>query len=539
MRSLSSSLFFAAALCARLAVPASGAEALPPAVSTAAPAADFREETIYLVLTDRFADGDPANNDIYGDEYRKGDLKYYQGGDFKGLIENLDHIKGMGFSAVWITPPVMQPPGRYVNSSGSYDAAGYHGYWAWDFSKIDPHLESKGATYQDLIAAAHAKGLKVIQDIVCNHGHGGDVSSDVKWYARRGQLSGLGRTFDYFNDKENWFHHSGPVLADLLDLNDDNPEVLKWFLGIYGKYQDMGVDAFRIDTVGWMKPEFWKAFTAGLHARRKDFFMFGEIWTNDDFAKLAAISNLAPGDPMNSGMSVVDMPASSMGGWGQLEDVFKGGDYSKAGALLKNDTGYLDATYLVTFLDNHDKPRFNGTDKAGSPATAAQYFDALNFYFTARGIPCVYYGTEAEMPGGDEPDNRRFFGADAIKKSESDPVYAHLKKLNALRRASQALQKGRQSPLYAAHDQYAFRRDYGWQSAYVFLNKAGAPAAVPADLPPGNYTELYSGRAVVVTGAAPVEVPAHGVAVLVSTPVKGKPWLLPGGDALLPVRQPL
>jgi glycosidase len=534
MNNTKSSLAALAVFC--LALPArgmdqpSGGARISTAAAAPGPGGDFRDETIYFVMTDRFVDGDPSNDNIYGDEYRPGDLKYYQGGDFKGLIDNLDYIKNMGFTAIWITPPVMQPPGRYVNSSGSYDAAGYHGYWAWDYSKIDPHLESRGASYQDLIDAAHAKGLKIIQDIVCNHGHGGDVRSDVKWYSRRGQLSGLGRTYDYFNDTHNWFHHSGPVLADLLDLNDDNPGVLKWFLGIYEKYQDMGVDAFRLDTVAWMKPEFWKDFTAGLHAHKKNFFMFGEIWTNSDFGQLGAISRLAPGDPMNSGMSLVDMPASSMGGWGRMEPVFKGGDYRKADELLRNDTWYKDATYLVTFLDNHDKPRFNGAGKEGSPATTEEYFDALNFYFTERGIPCVYYGTEAEMPGGDEPDNRRYFGPDGIKKAVSDPVYAHLRKLNALRRASPALQKGTQSPLYASHDQYAFRRDYGWRTAYVFLNKAGAAASVPADLPPGNYTELYSGREVVVTGKARVEVPPHGVAVLVSGPVKSEPWKLYGGD---------
>ena len=144
-----------------------------PAVSPA----DFRNETIYFLMTDRFADGDPFNNNIYGDEYKPGNLRYYQGGDFKGLIDNLDYIKDMGFTAIWITPPVMQPEGRYVNSGENYDATGYHGYWAYDFSVIDPHLESPGATYRDLINAAHSKGIKVIQDIVLNHGHGGDVSS--------------------------------------------------------------------------------------------------------------------------------------------------------------------------------------------------------------------------------------------------------------------------------------------------------------------------------------------------------------------------
>jgi cyclomaltodextrin glucanotransferase len=485
-----------------------------PRLLPAAPLPDFREETIYLVLTDRFADGDPANNNIYGDEYAPGNLRYYQGGDFKGLIENLDYIKNMGFTALWITPPVMQPPGRYVNSSRTYDAAGYHGYWAWDFSKIDPHLESAGAAYKDLIAAAHAKGLKVIQDIVLNHGHGGDTAPDVKWHSRRGQLSGLGRTFDYYDDKENWFNHKGPALADLLDLNDQNPEVLKWYTAIYRGYQALGVDAFRLDTVGWMPPKFWQEFTAAMHQSKKDFFIFGEIWTNDDYKLLGSYTRLARGNPMRAGMSVMDMPGSSMGGWGNLEKVFKGGSYAAVDELLSHDGAYQDPTWLVTFLDNHDKPRFNG-EGGGTPATAEQYADALNFYFTARGIPCIYYGTELMMPGGDDPDNRRMLGAEGLKRAPAGPVYRRLAELNALRRASPALQKGAQKKLYSQKDQYVFRRAYGGSVAYVFLNKADYPAklTVPG-VPDGVYAELTAGGRVTVKGGASVEVPPHGLRVL-------------------------
>jgi len=478
---------------------------------------DFRDESIYFVMTDRFVDGDKGNNDIYGDEYRPGNLRYYQGGDFKGLIENLDHIKDMGFTAVWITPPVMQPPGRYLNRAGTYDAAGYHGYWAWDFSKIDPHLESKGASYADLIGAVHAKGMKIIQDVVANHGHGGDAAPSVKWYGQKCRVSGLGRTFDYDDDKQNWFHHSGPVVADLLDFNEDNPETVKWLVEIYKGWQNLGVDAFRIDTVVWMKPEFWKTFTAEMHGNKKDFFMFGEVWTNDDFNLLAGYTRLAPGEPMNSAMSVLDMPGSSMGGWGRFEAVFKGGDYNQVDEVLKNDSKYKDATYLVTFLDNPDKPRFNGVAGDGTPASAEQYFDALNFYFTARGIPCVYYGTEARMAGGNDPDNRRYLGTDGIKASKTDPVYLHLKKLNSLRRAVPALRKGVQTRLYGSKDQYVFKREYNGESVFVFLNKDRTAAEVALrGIPPGDYTDLYGGETFVVKGkdGISIKIPSHGLRAL-------------------------
>lgn len=118
--------------------------------------ADFREQTIYFVMTARFFDGDPSNNYYNRDRIKTGDPQWR--GDFKGLISQLDYIKDLGFTAIWITPPV-------VNRSG----LDYHGYHAYDWTRVDPRLESPGATYQDFITAAHAKGLKVVQDVVINH----------------------------------------------------------------------------------------------------------------------------------------------------------------------------------------------------------------------------------------------------------------------------------------------------------------------------------------------------------------------------------
>lgn len=478
---------------------------------------DFREESIYFVITDRFVDGDEKNNNIYGDEYVPGNLRYYQGGDFKGLIDNLDYIKGMGFTAIWITPPVKQPEGRYANKFGTYDAAGYHGYWAYDFSKIDPHLESRGATYKDLINAAHAKGLKIIQDVVINHGHGGDAGNTVKWYNNRGKIKGLGKTYDYFNDNKNWFNHTGEnAIADLLDFNDNNPRVTKWLKKIYKKYQDMGVDAFRIDTAMWVSQEFLKDFTQTMHKNKSGFFMFGEIWTNDNFDMLGKYTRLSEGDSLVSGMSVLDMPLSSMGGWGRMEQVFKGGDYREAEYIFANDGKYKNATFLVTYLDNHDKPRFNSPY---SPAYEQQYVDALNFYFTVRGIPCIYYGTELQMMGGDDPDNRAMLGIDGIKSGKTSTLYSYIKKLNDIRKSSVALQKGAQKTISSTKDSFVFRRDYKGDSAFVILNKGEAIFRLGLSMTEGKYKNLVNGEEITATDEiTDLKVPAHGLAVLI--PVK-------------------
>ena len=504
---------------------------------------DFREESIYFVLTDRFVDGDKNNNNIYGDEYRPGNLFYNQGGDFKGLIENIDHIKDMGFTAIWVTPPVMQPPGRYMSADGGYEATGYHGYWAWDFSKIDQHLESPGYTYDDFIKVAHSKGLKVIQDIVANHAHGDSTNPAVKWHNDRGKVFGLGQMFDYLADtKSTWFHnpyaittrnplwfnHGGPKIADLIDFNENNPAVAEWLCNVYKQYQNKGVDAFRIDTVAWMNPQFWTKFTDEMHKNKPNFFMFGEVWTNGDYNWLSSYTKLGslPGDAMSNGMSVLDMPGSAMSTWGQLERVFKGERYETVDKVLSHDNVYKDPTYLVSFLDNHDKPRFNGTGGDGMPASTESYIDALNWYFTTRGIPCIYYGTENQMQGGNDPDNRRVLGVEGIQQSKNSPVYRQLKKLNAVRKASVALQKGNQTKLFGSDNQYAFKKEYGNNIAVVALNKDGQNSTITLNnIPNGKYKELYTGTDIEVTNNTySASLPGHSVRTFVQGEVKGEPW---------------
>lgn len=274
---------------------------------------DFRDETIYFVMITRFYDGDPSNNVHCWDEVaamKNSDDAAWRG-DFKGLIEKLDYIKALGFSAIWITPVVK-------NMSG-YD---YHGYHAIDFTEVDPRYESEGITYQDFIDAAHAKGLKVIQDIVLNHtGNFGEenlfpmftkdetkedtaaniiridegrlpanynvLSPALQYQARISAMK------EDANDILNIYHHekslswegytvqTGQIAGDCVDLNTENPIVVNYLTEAYKKYIDMGVDSFRIDTVKHISrltfnKEYIPAFKA---AGGEDFFIFGEVAT--------------------------------------------------------------------------------------------------------------------------------------------------------------------------------------------------------------------------------------------------------------------
>ena len=280
---------------------------------------DFRDETIYFLMTTRFYDGDLANNVQCwdGTQYNQGDPAWR--GDFKGLITKLDYIKALGFTAIWITPVV-------ENCSG-YD---YHGYHAINFSKVDPRYESEDCDFQDLIDAVHAKGMKIILDVVFNHTGNfgeeflcpmftktGDLSStdcltphaQTKLPANYASLSSgeqyqarlalMKNTDGKNHDAKNYWHHFGnfnwdditsqwaQIAGDCVDLNTENPAVYNYIVRAYSSFIRMGVDGFRNDTGKHIsRLVFNKVFNDAFHAAaqaagKPNFFMFSEICTRD------------------------------------------------------------------------------------------------------------------------------------------------------------------------------------------------------------------------------------------------------------------
>ena len=416
---------------------------------------DFRDESIYFLITTRFYDGDPSNNARTSEDDNKAhnpeDDPSWRG-DFKGLIDKLDYIKALGFTAIWITPVVQ-------NDSG-YD---YHGYHAYDFSAVDYRYESNGVTYQDLIDAVHAKGMKIIQDVVLNHtcnwGEKNLLQIDDPVY-------GGGRS-DYVmpsgasKDPENIYHHNGfcggsdwdnysaqnkTIADDCFDLETENPKVYNYLVDCYNKYIKMGVDGFRVDTVKHisrltLNSVFMPAFkkTGG-----DNFYMFGEVctkghdtwyrgepgistpfytwgetgkwancWTNDlatneslveehykahgdtssqptsDNAFLKGNEYHTPDYSQKSDMNVIDF---------QMHWSFINAN-NAFNTALGEDKYFNDSTWNVVYVDSHDYApdecqtvRYTG----GTDAWA----ENLSLMFTFRGIPCVYYGSEVEFQKG-------------------------------------------------------------------------------------------------------------------------------------------
>lgn len=285
---------------------------------------DFRDETIYFAMTTRFYDGDSSNNSYcwdgtLNDAYKDPEWR----GDFKGLIEKLDYIKALGFTAIWITPVV-------ENASG----LDYHGYHAINFSKVDPRYESEDVKFQNVIDEAHKRGMKVILDIVLQHtGNFGETNlcpmftkdytspsnhkknmriirngklPDNYWDLQGSQqhdarLDNMKNRAGKGQDPMNYWHHVGQawdwddysrvwgqIAGDCVDLNTENPHVYNYLIDCYSKFIEMGVDGFRIDTTGHIaRLTFNKVFIPRLHAAAEKesakakrggtpFYIFGE-----------------------------------------------------------------------------------------------------------------------------------------------------------------------------------------------------------------------------------------------------------------------
>lgn len=545
---------------------------------------DFREETIYFLITTRFFDGDPSNNvpnewssynpdpNINPSITDPQDVTWR--GDFKGLIQKLDYIQDLGFTAIWITP--------IVQNRSPLD---YHGYHAWDFTKVDPRLESPGATFQDLIDAVHARGMKIVLDIVTNHsgrfgikGHaemkyntnpnmpwgkdsdGNPLQDNPDWEYdgitpnpddgkiwSRANIAKLGAPWNsnladynwpnsitYINNTDpDWYHHSGNGFAqgyddtenlynralheDTPDLNTGSTAVREYLLNAYRTFIEMGVDGFRWDTIKHMSREDVIWFLDAFKAINPDLFIFGEVAQKRH--ELHNVEEINPhwytwrgavGNSEPSGLSVLDFYAMATFHMFDKNE----GSYSKVQAAARYDHLYSNTSHLVTFLDNHDFGPNNDWNRrfGGSAQNLAA---ALNFMWTWRGIPSLYYGTEMQFKKGEFTDiqhggheksleitGRAYYGR-VIDQAPSHVMYAHIRKLNAIRRAVPALQKGSWSwGGNGGGNGVGIVREHGNSYAVVGLAKDGAVTFNFSGIRNGMYRDAVTGHEVSVSNGS-------------------------------------
>lgn len=448
---------------------------------------EWQDQAIYFVMTDRFHNGDPSND---GDA-RTADPRWWQGGDLRGVIEKLPYIKGLGMTAVWITPITAQTRG------------GYHGYWTEDFYKVDPHLGDL-ATLKELVSRAHTLGLRVILDIVLNH-----VGYDHLWLVER----------------PTWFHDRCDIfdadpksvedcwLAGLPDLDTGSAEVRKhlieWSVWLA---RESGVDGYRLDTARHLPRAFIAEWSAALERERPGFWILGEVFVSD-YAEQAPYLKEAQLDAITD-FQTYESIRLALGG--------ERADLSRLGfppPLAEHYLGRLDGR--VTFIDNHDVPRFIGTAEPDRERRTRLEL-ALAYLFTVPGIPTLYYGTEIGLPGGGDPDNRRSM----VWAEGPNATVEHTRRLATLRQESDVLRRGDFERISADADHILYARRYQGELAVVGLNVSGETIALalPAAglrVPPGTALRPALGTDQVPRVEGPdviVEIPGRGSAVWIARP---------------------
>jgi cyclomaltodextrin glucanotransferase len=473
----------------------------------------FNDSVMYFVVVDRFFDGNAANdagNNPEATDVARTDWFKYWGGDLDGVIQKLDYIKELGCSSVWLTPLFDQIDGL-VDVEGRGISA-YHGYWAKDFKRLDEHLASapedvrvfaSNKTVVDrLIGAMHRKDMRMVLDIVCNH-------SSPAHRPDMGGCPGKGEIYDdgklltsYDDDKLGWYHRNGGVrdwnnasqvqggeLAGLADFNESRIGYRNYIKDAMRLWLDKGVDAFRVDTVKHMPVWFWQEFVSDMLFHKPELFIFGEWFQG------GAYDDLSVHFANRSGMGMLDFSLQRA-----LEDCLARGaasGFQLVDGVFSRDSLFNDSRHLVTFLDNHDMPRF-----MSSGATERRVDMGLALILTCRGTPCIYYGTEQylhnDTNGGGDPYNRPMME----KWDLSTPAFRIVHKLARVRRENRAVQTGSQRQKYLSPDVYAFTRVYRGSCCLAAFNRGPdvTIALENLELPDGVHKDVLSDRAVTVKG---------------------------------------
>ena len=461
---------------------------------------EFRQETIYFLVVDRFYDGDPENSEgpnpeLYDPEGK--DWGKYWGGDLQGVIDKLDYLKDMGVTAVWLTPLFEQVEALFI------EQAAIHGYWIKDFKRLNPRFiakgdnpsinqtqESKDTVFDKLVYELHQRNMKLVLDIVCNH-------SNPDFSGKKGELYDDGvKIADFNDDKDNWYHHYGEVqnwedewqvqnceLSGLATFNENNIAYRNYIKSAIKQWLDRGVDALRVDTVKHMPIWFWQEFNADISTHRPDVFIFGE-WIYSDPRNERSVEFVN-----ESGMTILDFGLCVA-----IREVLgKGAEagFSLIQDVLDLDFHYYGATELITFIDNHDMPRFQSLNPDPEMLRLA-----IGLIMTTRGIPCIYYGTEQylhdDTEGGNDPYNRPM-----MEKWDTDsPIYRDVRLLSGLRRLNPAISMGSQWQKYLTPDVYCYVRRYRDSVVFVALNRGNSVTIeeVDTELPDGEHTEVLSRR---------------------------------------------
>ena len=441
------------------------------------------KDVMYLIMIDRFADGDPSNDGPDHDA-QLAKSRGWHGGDLRGITQHLDYLQQLGITTIWITPV-------YQN----HGSQSYHGYGATDMYAVDEHFGNL-TDLRDLSAALHARHMKLVLDTVPNHIGPNHPwvrdSPDPTWFHGTLENHTIAQTDfapltdphapwrDQINVTEGWFANTLP------DLNQEDPAVSRYLIqNAVWWTEQAGLDGLRIDTFPYVGRAFWQSFHAQLHSLYPHLTTVGEVFNSD-----ATITSTFAGGVTRTGVDTgLDTPFD-FPTYFALRDVFlKDAPMTRLADVLRLDNLYPHPERLVPFLGNHDTTRF--LDGATSPNTLELAFTILT---TMRGLPQIYSGDEIAMRGGADPDNRHDFPGGfgptqdnafnpAGRSPDQQKAFSSLKNLLALRNSHPALQTGTEQLLHADKNTLVYVRTltnsaHGIQRTLVAVNKGSEAADV-------------------------------------------------------------
>lgn len=436
------------------------------------------EEVIYMILTDRFYDGDESNNNPQNIDgsYDKDHLEAYHGGDFRGIIEKIDYLKELGITTLWITPIVKNIDANMMEKDAGKQY-GYHGYWAEDFTKLDPHLGDE-EDLKELIDLLHENNIKLMVDVVLNHSGYGTKN--------QGPFAGMHRIEGEAGDIKS-------ELAGLPDFKTEDKEVrdkiIEWQVDWLKKLKtDKGnsIDYFRVDTVKHVDHQTWLDFKSAILAEDKDFKMIGEnfgasIFNHGGYLGPEMLDSLLDFEFKDIAKNYVN---------GRIENSEK--------ALIKRNQAINEDKQMGQFLSSHDEHGFLKIKLGGD---VDKFLPAVSLQLTAKGQPVIYYGEEIGMSGqkddfskGIYSENRADFEWDKVK---NNPILDHYKKLIAIRNAyADVFAKGDRKTIFADKTASVFSRSYNGKEIYVALNTSDQDQEITfkIDNKDLNLKDVYGGN---------------------------------------------
>ena len=495
----------------------------------APPANDNREginadDVIYLIMIDRFADGDPTNNnppDSPREANDRANPRGFHGGDLRGIINRLPYLKDLGVTALWLTPWTDNWNG--VNRCGKPWCPNtyYHGYHAIDYYAVEDRFGDL-ATLRELVTKARALGIKIIQDQVANHVgsqhpwvrdpplqnwfHGTLANHQLNRFQNSVLLSPHSNQPEVRNVLDGWFND------DLPDMNQEEPEVARyeiqnalWWVGV------TGIEGIRQDTVQYMPRSFIRDLSNALDRQYPKLWMVGEVFERDAAHTAFFIGGHTGWDGIDTKLdSVFDFAL-----WNTSLNVFT--NKLPVRALrdqLKYDALYPDPEKLTVLANNHDTPRFLSLE--GGNMTGAMLHTA--FVLSVRGIPQLYYGEEIAMEGREDPDNRRGFPATAFSATERKPkeqeMFEWTRAWIRLRREHSAIRHGRLIDLIYDDNVYVFARQDATETIIIAFNRQDREQEVTV---PFNSIVPLIGKIRVSSGQTTITLPATSAVAFKAT----------------------